>query len=75
MLKMLNDNVLIKEQKKEENIITNYNEKYVVADVIEVGPECTEVEQGDIVYLSRYSGIPYKDMEIVGEYEIVGKIT
>jgi len=73
MLIMLNDNILIEEYDVPEKFGIDMSTLSVKAEVIGIGPEVTEVAIGDIVYMSQYSGIPYKEYRIVQAYNIVGK--
>ena len=77
MIKMLHNNVLLKEKTEEQNtliILTDEDSdrKYVVAEVISAGPSVSQVKPGDTVYLSRYEGITYEDYLIVQEYVLLG---
>jgi len=69
---MLNNNILIEEYKEEEKFGISMEHTSVKAKVLDVGPEVNDVKVDDIVYMSKYSGLPYKDLRIVTEYDILG---
>ena len=73
MLTMLNDNILVEEYDVPNKFGIDMSTLSVKAEVIGIGPEVTEVAIGDIVYMSQYSGIPYKEYRIVQAHNIVGK--
>jgi len=70
---MLNNNILIEEYDTTNKFNIDMERLSVKADIIAIGPDVTEVAIGDIVYLSKYSGIPYKEYRIVQPYDILGK--
>ena len=70
---MLNENILIKEIPDEDKFGIKSDNLSVKAEIINIGPDVTEIAIGDIVYLSRYSGIPYKAYRIVELFEVLGK--
>jgi co-chaperonin GroES (HSP10) len=70
---MLNGNILIKEEKVDNKFGIDMERVSVKAEVMGIGPGVTDIIVGDIVYMSKYTGLPYKDMRIVQEYDILGK--
>ncbi len=72
-LKLLNDYILIKEFEEEEKFGIKTESLSVKAEVHGIGPDVTDIDVGDIVYLSKYSGKPYNDMRIIKPYEVLGK--
>ena len=73
MLQMLNGNILIKEEKVKNMFNIDMERVSVKAEVIGIGPDVNEVSIGDIVYMSKYTGIPYKEFRIVQSFDILGK--
>ena len=72
-LKMLNDNILIKEFKEEEKFGIKSEHLSVKAKVYGIGPDVVDIQVNDIIYMSKYTGMPYKEYRIVQEYDILGK--
>ena len=72
-LQLLNGNILIKEEIPEEKFGIKSESLSVKAEIMGVGPDVYDVKIGDIVYMSKYSGLPYKDMRIVQEHDILVK--
>ena len=73
MLQMLNGNILIKEEKVKNMFNIDMERVSVKAEVMGIGPDVNDINVGDIVYMSKYTGIPYKDLRIVQEHDILGK--
>jgi co-chaperonin GroES (HSP10) len=71
-LQLLHDNILILEDKEEDKFGIKSDSLSVRAEVYGVGPDVTDIEVGNIIYLSKYSGLPYKEYRIVQEHEILG---
>ena len=70
-LQLLNGNILIKEDIPEGKFGIKSESMSVKAEIMGVGPDVTDINVGDIVYMSKYSGLPYKDMRIVQEHDIL----
>jgi len=71
-LKLLRDNILIKEFKEKEKFGIKSDNLSVKAKVYSIGPDVDNIGTGDIVYLSKYSGIPYGEYRMVKPHEILG---
>ncbi len=71
MIKLLHDNILIKEIKEEEKFGIKSDKLSFKAEVIQSNQP--HIYVGDIVYLSINTGIKYGYFIIVKPYEILGK--
>jgi co-chaperonin GroES (HSP10) len=71
-LKLLRNNILIKEFEEEEKFGIKSDNLSVKAEVYGIGPDVDDIDTGDIVYLSKYSGVPYGEYRIVKPHEILG---
>jgi len=72
-LQMLNGNILVKEIPEIEKFGIKSENLSVKATVEGIGPDVVDIKVGDIVYMSKYTGLPYKEFRIVQEYDILGK--
>jgi hypothetical protein len=72
-IKLLKNNILIKEHIPEEKFGIKSEDLSVKATVISTGPDVTEVCEGDVIYISKYEGIPYEDMKLITPMVILGK--
>ena len=72
-LQMLNGNILVKEIPEIEKFGIKSENLSVKATVEGTGPDVVDIKVGDIVYMSKYTGLPYKEFRIVQEYDILGK--
>jgi co-chaperonin GroES (HSP10) len=71
-LKLLRNNILIREFEEEEKFGIKSDNLSVKAEVCGIGPDVDDIDTGDIVYLSKYSGVPYGEYRIVKPHEILG---
>jgi hypothetical protein len=72
-MKLLHDNIYIELIEKENKFGIKDDSLSWKAKVMNVGPDVALVDVDDIVYLSKYEGVPYKDGYIVKEHVILGK--
>ncbi len=72
-LKLLHDNILILEENDTGKFGIKSDSLSVKAEVMSIGPDVINIEVGDIIYLSKYSGIPYNECRIVTQYDILLK--
>ena len=71
MFTPLHNNLLVIKIEEESKFGIPSDSLSFKAEVQSIGEDVEDISVGDIVWLSKYSGTPYKDGLIVKEYDVV----